>query len=158
AGHRLEQPLPTRALLGQLPAAGGRESVDLDALLVARDLPLGRHRPLPLETVEGGIQRSGVHPQRVARAGADRLRDPVAVLRSPRQRLEDEQVEGSLEQLDRVLVGLARLGHVDSLHPYAASRLSGVGSSRTSRAAIQIVHADWSSTITPNPWTLSGRV
>src|SRR5262249_11507118 len=84
-------------------------------LLVLRDLPLRGDRALPLEPVEGGVERAGVDLQRVAGARPDDLRDAVAVLRPPGPRLEDEQVARPLEERDRVAVGLARLNHVDTL-------------------------------------------
>jgi hypothetical protein len=56
--------------------------------------------------VQRRIQRSGVDLEDVARS-PDRLRDPVAVLRAPLQRLEHEQVERALEQFDAVAVALA---------------------------------------------------
>jgi len=39
----------------------------------------GRDGALALEAVKRGIERAGVHLERVARSGPDHLRDPVAV-------------------------------------------------------------------------------
>ena len=48
--------------------------------------------------VDVGVDLEGVH-----RVGADRLRDAVAVLRPPLERLQDQEVESALT-LDPVLV------------------------------------------------------
>jgi hypothetical protein len=52
-----------------------------------------------LEPVERGIQRALLNLQRVARDLLDAQQDPVAVRRAERDRLEDEQVERTLQQL-----------------------------------------------------------
>jgi hypothetical protein len=54
--------------------------------------------------VEGRVEGSGFHLQDVPGIRADRLGDAVAVPRPPLQGLEDEQVEGALEELDAGLV------------------------------------------------------
>src|SRR5262245_39580965 len=52
------------------------------------------------QAVEGRVQRSLLHQQDVVRALFDRLRNRMAVRRSPPQRAQDEEVEGALQELD----------------------------------------------------------
>src|SRR5262249_56438553 len=66
----------------------------------SRRSPLGGNGALALEPVERGIERAGVHLERVARAGPDHLRDAVAVAFAPAQRLENQEIERALQQLD----------------------------------------------------------
>ena len=75
------------------------------ALVAIAGLP-GRVDPaLALEPVQRGIERAVVDVQHVLGAGAERHADPVAVLRSPLQRAEDQQIERALQQF-RLLTGL----------------------------------------------------
>lgn len=53
-----------------------------------------------LEAVERRIQGPGIDLEDVARVGLDHLRETEAVLRSAAQGLEDDEVEGALEELD----------------------------------------------------------
>jgi hypothetical protein len=46
------------------------------------------------------IERPGVHLERVLRAGANELRDAVAVAWAPPEGLKDDEVERALQQLD----------------------------------------------------------
>src|SRR5262249_43836342 len=114
--HRFAKTVPAGTLLGQLAAAGGGQAVHPDPLFVLGNLPVRGHGAFALETVERGVEGARIDLEGVARARSDRAGDPVAVLRPPGQCLQDEEVEGSLEKLDRVLVRLA-VRHVDSLHP-----------------------------------------
>ena len=50
--------------------------------------------------MERRVERSGVYLQRVTRVGANHLRDAEAVLGAPPERLENDEVERALEQLD----------------------------------------------------------
>src|SRR5438128_8510705 len=139
ARDRLDDLLPARPLGQQLRAAGPRQPVLARPLLLLRDLPLRRDPPLLLEAVERGIERSGVDLQYLAGAGADRLRDPVAVARPPLQRPQDEEAERALQQLDPVLTLTGGHGCRDStavevacLHPIGTH-----GESAGARVAVE---------------------
>ena len=61
---------------------------------------------LPLQPVQRRIQRARIHLQYVARVRANGQRYPVPVLRSPAQRLQNQQIQRPLQQLNPVLVPL----------------------------------------------------
>src|SRR5256885_2346535 len=52
----------------------------------------------PRHAVEGGVERSLLDAQHVVGGGFDPAGDAVAVHRAPGQRLEDEELDGSLEE------------------------------------------------------------
>ena len=94
------QLLPARSLDGELLAAGRGEPIDAHALPILGDVPIRRDPFLSLEAVQGGVERSRVDLQRLVGVGANHLRDAVSVTRPPAQRLQDDEVEGALKQLD----------------------------------------------------------
>jgi hypothetical protein len=55
---------------------------------------------LLFEAVQGRVERSRFDLQRVTRGRPDHLRDAVPMSGSPSQGLEDDHVQGALEQLD----------------------------------------------------------
>jgi glucose-fructose oxidoreductase len=70
--------------------------------------------------VEGRVEGAGFNLQKLAGMRADGITDAVAVLRTPEQGLQDEQVEGALEKLNAVFVFLGRRHKaVDILLPRA---------------------------------------
>ena len=50
--------------------------------------------------MEGWVERSRIDLQRLIRVGADHLRNPISVARTPAQRLQNDEVERALEQFD----------------------------------------------------------
>ncbi len=88
----------------ELLPAGAGQCVDARALPGVGQFPLSFHEALPLEAVQRRIQRAGVDLQPLAGVETDGLADAVAVPRSGLQRLEDEEVERALQQLDVVLM------------------------------------------------------
>ncbi len=112
-GHSAGKGAPALLLSGEFLSTLGSELVELGFLIVVGDAPLGFHPALLFEAVERGIELSGFHPENLAGAVPYGLADPIAVLRALSERLKDEQVERTLQQLNPVLV----TSHVDTLHP-----------------------------------------
>lgn len=97
---------------GELLPAESSELVVLCALLAFCPFPLGLYPLLPLETMQGGVERTCFNGENLAGPAADDLRDGVAVHGLAYKGLEDEHVQRSLQQFDTVLVLRSR-GHVD---------------------------------------------
>src|SRR5215471_368984 len=99
AGDRLRETLPAFLFLGELPQAFLRQLVEARLPVVLRGSP-GRADPaLPLQPVERGIERPLVDLEHVFGELLDALRDPPAVHRGRPEGLQDQHVEGSLEQV-----------------------------------------------------------
>src|SRR5690242_4353937 len=141
AGDGVRNLRPARAFGRQLFLALGREPVNPDALLIVRNLPIRGDPFLPLQPMKRGVERAGVHLKDVSRVSANRLADAIAVLRAPAKRLQDEQVERALEQLDAVLVAWSHgfpqdedtlhPWHVECLHPRSSKRKVSCQSQRS---------------------------
>ena len=58
--------------------------------------------------MQRGIERAGFDLEQIIRLRADRLTNAVAVLGSPLEGSENEHVEGSLEELQALVVGVCR--------------------------------------------------
>ena len=101
------QAAPARALERQLSPAGRRDAVVLRALIVVGELPLRVDPALPLETMQRRIEGTVIDVEHLIGAGAERNADTVAVLGSPLQGPQNQQVERALEQIRL----LSRLGH-----------------------------------------------
>ena len=99
--------LPAGAFGEQVLAPGGRELIHARALIALRHLPLRADPALPLQPMQRRIQRSGIHLEDVGGMAPQRLADAVAVVRAPLQRLEDQEIKRSLQELDPVLVARA---------------------------------------------------
>jgi hypothetical protein len=90
-------------LLGReqlLPSDG--EAVVLRLPVVVRDTPFGADRAVELEPVKGGVERPFLDLQHLIREQVDRLGDSVAVQRAALEGMEDEEIEGALEEGGRV--------------------------------------------------------
>src|SRR5205823_4033345 len=82
-------------------AALGGDLVVLGPAIVAREAP-GRFEQLALlEPVKGRVERAFLDAEHVAGHVLDPTRDVVAVRRAPGEGLEDEEVERSLEEVER---------------------------------------------------------
>jgi hypothetical protein len=97
--NRCRQSRPAAALDCELPPAGGGQPVVLRTLVSIADLPGCVDPTLALEPVQGRVERAVIDDQDLLRACAEGDADAVAVLRSPLQRAEDEQIERALEQI-----------------------------------------------------------
>ena len=94
----LGQTPPFAGLFRQLPATAGGELVKARAAVVVGHAPF---RPQPsrgLESLQRRVERAVVDEQRAFRRSLNGERDPVAVVRSKRQRAQDEEIECSLEE------------------------------------------------------------
>src|SRR5215208_7483774 len=89
---------PLGGLGVELPPAGLRERVVLRAAVVLRLAPPGGEPPRLLHPVEGGEEGAGLHDVGPAGDLLDPARDAEAVHFAERERLEDQQVEGALQQ------------------------------------------------------------
>src|SRR6185436_14977252 len=109
------QPLPRVELAFELlpPIAG--QAVDLGGASTLGLLPLRRDPSLVLEAVQRGIERSLSDRELLAGEGLDALGDRPAVQRLARDRLEDEQVEGALQQVGGLGHGLTRIPRLSTM-------------------------------------------
>src|SRR4051812_42792476 len=95
--YRRGQPVPVRALALQLAPARAGQVVELGVASRLARLPLGLEPAAGFEPVQRGIERPLLDLQDVLRHLLEPLRDGVAVKRTERNDLQDEQVECSLE-------------------------------------------------------------
>src|SRR5512138_207933 len=93
---------PRRGLGAKLLAAAGREAVELRLPIVLAHAPLGFDGPGALEAVERLVEGGILDLEHAARALLDPPRDPIPVHGSPRERLEYEDVERPVQEVDWV--------------------------------------------------------
>src|SRR5215472_18884216 len=103
-------------LVRQLLFSRSGQAVGFHSLFVFRDRPLRADPALPLQPMQRRVKRAGIDLEYLAGVGPNCLTDSVSVLWPPLKRLENEQVERPLQQLDPVLIAFL-LRHVDILHP-----------------------------------------
>ena len=89
-----------------------RKLVEFCALFAFGQFPFGLYPFLPFETMQSWVQRSGLYREYFAGPTADHLCNGVTVHGFAQERLQDEHVQRSLQQLDTILV-LLSLGHLD---------------------------------------------
>jgi hypothetical protein len=71
-------------------------------------MPVSGHPLLLLQPVQRRIERAGIHSQPLAGVQADGLADALAMLRAPEKRLQNQQIERALQQLNAVLITVLR--------------------------------------------------
>jgi len=79
-------------------AAAASELVKTRAAVVVGHAPLSAQPSRGLESLQRGVERAVVDEQRALRRPLNGERDPVAMVRSKRQRAQDEEVECSLKE------------------------------------------------------------
>src|SRR5262249_7033719 len=98
--HGAGKGIPFRSLRRELSAPGRRQAIEPGPLALRRELPAGSDPALRLKTMERRIQRSGLDLEQIFRSPLDVLGNRMAVSRSFKQGVEDEQVERALQQLN----------------------------------------------------------
>jgi len=121
-GHCLNKKLPLGFFQRELLLTFGRKPVELRALVVLGDSPLGLDPTLAPQPVEGGVEGTVLNLQQVVGLGADDLSDSVAVLGAPLESAEDEEVESALQDVEFV-----RDRHVVDILPLVWGRLATCG-------------------------------
>src|SRR5712671_4978016 len=98
-GNSAMDPLPDCHLGLQLPAACPRQRIEFRPSVILRFAPLRRNPTFCLLAVEARIKRPLLHNQHLCRSLLDALGDGVTMHRPGGEGLENEQIQGSLEQL-----------------------------------------------------------
>src|SRR5262245_52101922 len=93
------EPCPALGFTIQVPAPRARQRIELRPAVVLRRPPLRFDPPLLLQLVQRGIERAVAHLQHIVRDLLQPLADRPAVQRFERQDLEDQQVQGPLNQV-----------------------------------------------------------
>ena len=99
-GNRGSQFLPGIGPGGELLAAGTREIIELGPAVVVRRAPLGADQPAAFQSMQRWIQRSLRDLQRGVRDLMQPLRDGPSMHGLQRERLQDEEVERPLGEID----------------------------------------------------------
>ena len=95
---RVDEPIPDSPLQRAAAAAsGGSEPVELRATIVLGEPPLRLDPSALIETMQRRIQRPFADDEHFAGELLNPPRDRVPVRRPPRERLEHEQIERSLQ-------------------------------------------------------------
>jgi hypothetical protein len=100
--HRLDggdHPSPRFCLLPELSPPHGGELVVLRLASVLSGVPLGGDPAAILQAFERGVERARIHLEHVLGDLLNALSDPPPVHRSEGDRLEDEHVQGSLDDV-----------------------------------------------------------
>jgi hypothetical protein len=94
------EPFPQRGFLLELFLPGLCKGVVLRAAVLLGHAPLRLDPPLIFEALQRRVERPLLDQQDVARQLTDTARDRPAVQRFEGQRLEDQQVERALDEVD----------------------------------------------------------
>src|SRR5688500_10800336 len=96
--HGCGIPSPCRRLGAEMTAPGGRERVEACAAVILGHAPLRLDVLASLEPMQRLIEGAVIDADGSAGLLGEPARDGEAVHRAPAQRLENEEIEGSLEQ------------------------------------------------------------
>src|SRR4051794_40802537 len=96
----MREALPRRALSIELFPARRRELIEARATIVLRRCPRRRDPSACLESAKGGVERPIVDVEHAARDRLDRLRELPPVGGTGAEELEDDEVQGALEEVD----------------------------------------------------------
>src|SRR5262245_62169397 len=91
--------LPRGFLLSKTLLTGLRQSIEARAPIVLGRAPVSGDPALFLEPLQRRIERTLLHLQDLVRELSNPLRDRPAMQRFERDRLEDEKVDGALDQV-----------------------------------------------------------
>src|SRR5690606_31860740 len=97
----LRQPIPVRTLAGEPLSASARQRVELGPPVVLRGAPFGRNPAVVLELVQRGIERSVAYLQHLVGDLPQALANCPAMERFEGEDLQQQQVEGALDQIWR---------------------------------------------------------
>src|SRR5947209_15920724 len=86
-------------LLLELFSADGRQPVLFSFAVVLGYCPFGGDPALQFDALERRIERTKFDVQRIAAARPNRFGDGIAVQRTEPERLQDQHVQGSFEQV-----------------------------------------------------------
>src|SRR6185436_12999707 len=93
------QPRPRGLFMRKALLAGFRQAVKPRPTIVFRRAPIGGDPTLFLETLQSGVERSLLDLKDFFRELPDPLRDRPAVQRLERDGLQDQQVDGALNEI-----------------------------------------------------------
>lgn len=96
--HGNRDAIPLRGFLRELPTSGAGQRVVLGPAVVLGGLPVGLEPTGLLETVERREQRTGLNAERTGSHLLDTSRHTKAVQLAGAECLEDQQIEGALQQ------------------------------------------------------------
>src|SRR5216683_3932160 len=91
--------IPPAGLFGQLPAPGGSQPVIAGLAIVFRRAPERRDPGAILQAMQSRVERAVLDLQNLIRAMLDHVSDGVSVRRAKSQRLQEQQVERTLDQV-----------------------------------------------------------
>lgn len=92
---------PCRRLTPQVLAPSGSETVELGSTVVLGNAPLGRDQFALLQAVQCRIERPLLHPERIVGELLNPSGDAVSVHRPPREGLQHQQIQRTLQQIGR---------------------------------------------------------
>src|SRR5262249_17822228 len=101
ARDRAGKTLPLAGFPDELLPARSGEGVEARAPIVLGCAPLPRNPPASLEALQRRVERAVLDQQFIFGGLLDRAHDRVAVLRLEDQRPQNQQIEGSLQEVER---------------------------------------------------------